>query len=191
VQCLLMANESMVTNIVDLWVATAMNVDNEEVFENDDTELGGPNESVFDLDGDDQNDNSPTGAEDTATKRGKHIAGMSSPSMPSTCHSSHAAPFCCLSSPQHQVSQSPQWHHPSLQYGTSGHPFDVAAPPCCFSNTVPGIFTHPGVRTPPAIAEAQRLLNAPDPSQAQDGADNIASMEGLHSPLATHVLQPL
>jgi hypothetical protein len=71
VQHLLMANENAVTNIADLWVATTMNVDNEEVFENDNTELEGPNESVFDLDGDNQNDNSPTGAEDTATERGK------------------------------------------------------------------------------------------------------------------------
>jgi hypothetical protein len=119
VQCLLMANENVVTNIVDLWVAAAMDVDNEEVFENNDTELEGPNESVFDLDGDDQSDNSPTGAEDTATERGKHIAGMSLPSMPSICCSSHVAPFHHLSSPQHQASQSPQQCHPSLQYGTS------------------------------------------------------------------------
>jgi hypothetical protein len=96
-----------------------MNVDNEEVFENNDMELEGPDESIFDLDGDDQNDNSPTGAEDTATKQGKHIAGMSSSSMPSICHSSHVAPFYHLSSSWHQMSQSPQWCCPSLQYGTS------------------------------------------------------------------------
>jgi hypothetical protein len=137
-----MANENMVTNIADLWVAATMNVDNEEVFENDDTELEGPNESIFDLDGDNQNDNSPTGAEDTATERGKHIAGMSLPSMPSTHHSSHVALFCHLSSPWHQASQSPQQCRPSLQYGTSRHPFDVAAPPCHFSNTIPGCYVH-------------------------------------------------
>jgi hypothetical protein len=41
-QRLLMANENAVTNIADLWVAAAINVDNEEVFENDDAELEGP-----------------------------------------------------------------------------------------------------------------------------------------------------
>ncbi|KAH9046802.1 hypothetical protein EDB84DRAFT_603579 [Lactarius hengduanensis] len=48
-RCVLLANENAVTNIVDLWVAAAMNV-NEEVFEANDTELEGPCESVFDLD---------------------------------------------------------------------------------------------------------------------------------------------
>lgn len=46
----MLANENAVTNIVDLWVAAAMNVN--EVFEADDTELEGPCESVFDLDAD-------------------------------------------------------------------------------------------------------------------------------------------
>ena len=34
-QCLLLANENAVTNIADLWVAAAMNVDNEDPFESD------------------------------------------------------------------------------------------------------------------------------------------------------------
>ena len=70
-----MTNENTVTNIVDLWVAAAMNVDNEKVFENDDAELEGPYESMFD--GDDQNDNSPTGVEDTLTaEKGRHIIAL-------------------------------------------------------------------------------------------------------------------
>jgi hypothetical protein len=186
-QRLLMANENAVTNIADLWVAAAMNVDNEEVFENDDTELEGPYESVFDLDGDDQNENPPTGAEDTATERGKRITGAFSPSMPSTRRSSHASPFRRPSSPRHQAPQSPQRRRSSLQYGTTGQPFDVAAPPRRFSNAVPGIFAHSGVKTPPAVAEAQRLLNAPEPSQAQDGADNIPSVEGLQPGLMSQL----
>ncbi|KAI9507077.1 hypothetical protein F5148DRAFT_1150032 [Russula earlei] len=72
-QRLLLANENAVTNIADLWVAAAMNVDNEEVFENHDADMEGPFESVFDLDGDAQNDN-PPGAEDTLTERGKGVA---------------------------------------------------------------------------------------------------------------------
>ncbi|KAI0251216.1 hypothetical protein BJV78DRAFT_1361764 [Lactifluus subvellereus] len=186
-QRLLMANENAVTNIADLWVAAAMNVDNEEVFENDETELEGPFENVFDLDGDDPNDNPPTGAEDTATERGKRIASAFSPSVPSTRRSSHASPFRRPSSPRHQASQSPQRRRPSLQYGTPGQPFEVAAPLRRFSNTHPGIFTHTGVKTPPAVAEAQRLLNAPDPSQAQEGAENIASVEGTQPGLMSQL----
>jgi hypothetical protein len=55
------------------------------------------------------------------------------------------------------------------------------------SNHNTGIFTHPGVRTPPTIAEAQRLLNMPDPSQAQDGVDNITSVEGLQPGLMSQL----
>ncbi|KAF7351232.1 Histone H2B [Mycena sanguinolenta] len=42
-QRLLMANENAVTNIADLWVAAAMNVDNEDPFESD-TEMGSDGE---------------------------------------------------------------------------------------------------------------------------------------------------
>ena len=37
-------------NIADLWVATAINADNEEVFENNDADLEEPFETVFDVD---------------------------------------------------------------------------------------------------------------------------------------------
>jgi hypothetical protein len=185
-QRLLMANENAVTSIADLWVAAAMNVDNEEVFENDDTELEGPFENVFDLDGEDPNDN-PTGADDTVTERGQRIAGAFSPSVPSTRRSSHASPFRRPSSPRHQAPQSPQQRRPSLQYGTPGQPFDVAGPPRRFSNTAPSIFAHSGVKTPPAVAEAQRLLNAPDPSRAQEGADNVPIVEGLQPGLMSQL----
>ncbi len=39
-----MANENAVTNIADLWVAAAMNVDNEDPFESD-TEMGSDEDS--------------------------------------------------------------------------------------------------------------------------------------------------
>ena len=185
-QRLLMANENAVTNIADLWVAAAMNVDNEEVFDNDETELEGPFDNVFDLDGDDPNDNLPTGADDTATERGKRIASAFSPSVPSTRRSSRASPFRRPSSPRHQASQSPQRRRPSLQYGTPGQLFEGAASPRRFSTTVPAIFAHTGVKTPPAVAEAQRLLNAPDP-QTQEGAENIPSVEGTQPGLMSQL----
>jgi hypothetical protein len=181
-QRLLMANENAVTNIADLWVAAAMNVDNEEVFESDDTEMEGPYESVFEVDGDDPNDNLPTtGTEDIATDRGKRIAG---PFSPDTRRSSHASRFRRPSSPKHQASQSPQRRRPSLQYGTPRQPFEAATPPRRFSNTVPAIFAHPGVKTPPAVAEAQRLLNAPE---AQEGPDNLPNVEGLQPSLMSQL----
>jgi hypothetical protein len=177
-QRLLMANENAVTNIADLWVAAAMNVDNEEVFENDDAELEGPYESVFDADADDQNENVPATVEDIgAVERGKRIASAVPPSMADTRRSSHASPFRRPSTPQQRAALSPQRRRSSLQYGTPGQSNEFVSPPRRFSNTVPAIFAHSGVRTPPAVAEAQRLLSAPDSSQQQEGVDALPTVE--------------
>ncbi len=177
-QRLLMANENAVTNIADLWVAAAMNVDNEEVFENDDAELEEPYESVFDADGDDANDNpNPLGVEDTLPERGKRFMGAIAPSVPSTRRESRASALRRPSTPQHQLSQSPQRRRPSTQYGASGQPTGMVSPPRRFSNAVPAIFAHPGVKTPPAVAEAQRLLNAPDSTQLQESMDTTPAVE--------------
>ncbi|KAH9050884.1 major facilitator superfamily MFS-1 [Lactarius deliciosus] len=185
-QRLVLANENAVTNIADLWVAAAMNVDNEEVFEADDTELEGPYESVFDPDADEPTDNLPAGDGDAITERGMRIAGgfAPTPSVPGTRRSSHVSPFRRPSSPRHLASQSPQRRRPSLQYGTPGQPFDVASPPRRFSNA---IFAHPGVKTPPAVAEAQRLLSAPDPSRAQEGTDAVPIVEGKQPSLMSQL----
>jgi hypothetical protein len=186
-QRLLMANENAVTNIADLWVAAAINVDNEEVFENDDAELEGPYESVFDVDGDDANDtpNPPSGVEDTLPERGKRFMGTIVPSVPSTRRGS---PLRRPSTPQYRVSQSPQRHRPSTQYGASGQPTEMVSPPRRFSNAVPGIFAHPGVKTPPAVAEAQRLLNAPDTTQLQEvTADTTPTVEGKQPSLMSQL----
>ncbi|KAH9046805.1 hypothetical protein EDB84DRAFT_1673895 [Lactarius hengduanensis] len=68
--------------------------------------------------------------------------------------------------------QSPQRRCPSLQYGTPGQPFDVTSSPRRFSNA---IAAHPGVKTPLSVTEA---LTAPDPPQAQEGADAVPTVEG-------------
>lgn len=185
-QRLLMANENAVTNIADLWVAAAINVDNEEVFENDDAELEGPYESVFDADGDDANDTpNPPGVEDTLPERGKRFMGTIAPSVPSTRRGS---PLRRPSTPQHQVSQSPQRRRPSTQFGASGQPIEMVSSPRRFSNTAPGIFAHPGVKTPPAVAEAQRLLNAPDTTQLEEGtADTTPTVEGKQPSLMSQL----
>ena len=173
-QRLVLANENAVTSIADLWVAAAMNVDNEEVFEADDTELEGPYESVFDQDVEEPTENLPAAAAadgDIVTERGMRTAGRfaPSPSIPGTRRSSHASAFRRPSSPRHFTSQSPQRRRPSLQYGTPGQHFDVTSSPRRFSNA---IFAHPGVKTPLAVIEAQKLLTtAPDPSQVQEGVE--------------------
>ena len=185
-QRLVLANENAVTNIADLWVAAAMNVDNEEVFEPDDTELEGPYESVFDPDADEPTENIPTGDGDTGTESGPRIAGRfaPSPSIPGTRRSSHVSPFRRPSSPQHLASQSPQRRRPSLHSGTPGQAFDVASSPRRFSNA---IFAHPGVKTPLAVVEAQKLLTAPDPSQAQEGIDAVPVVEGKQPSLMSQL----
>ncbi len=175
-QRLLMANENAVTNIADLWVAAAMNVDNEEVFENDDADLEGPYQSVFDVDGDDPNDNNPpAGVEDTLAEAGKRIPGTVPPSLAGPTR--HASPFRRPSTPHRRASQSPQRRRSSLQYGAPGQSSEVVSPPRRFSNTVPAIFAHSGVRTPPAIAEAQRLLTAPESAQQLDRVDTMQTVE--------------
>jgi hypothetical protein len=186
-QRLLMANENAVTNIADLWVAAAMNVDNEEVFENDDAEL--EDEGVFDPDGDDPNDNlnPPSGVEDTLPERGKRFVGRVAPSVPSTRRGSRASPLRRPSAPQYQASQSPQRRRLSTQHGPSGQPMEMVSPPRRFSNAVPSIFAHPGVKTPPAVAEAQRLLNAPESTQPQEDADTMPIVEELQPSLMSQL----
>lgn len=191
-QRLLMANENAVTSIADLWVAAAMNVDNEEVFENDEADPEGQYEGVFDPDGDDPNDNPTPGAEETLAERGKSFVGSAAPTVPSTRRGSRASQLRRPSTPQHQASRSPQRRRPSTQFGASGQPNEMVSPPRRFSNAVPGIFAHPGVRTPPAVAEAQRLLNAPDSTQLQETTDITPIIEekqpGLMSQLPMAII---
>jgi len=132
---------------------------------------------VFDPDGDDSNDNPnpPSGAEETLPERGKRFLGSAAPTLPGTRRGS---PLRRPSTPQHQASRSPQRRRPSTQFTVSGQPNEMVSPPRRFSNTVPGIFAHPGVRTPPAVAEAQRLLNAPDSTQLQEVTDVTPIVEG-------------
>ncbi|KAI0282767.1 hypothetical protein BGY98DRAFT_1088003 [Russula aff. rugulosa BPL654] len=164
-QRLLMANENAVTNIADLWVAAAMNVDNEEVFENDDADLEGHMKAY-------------------ALERGKRFMDSIAPSVPSTRRGS---PLRRPSTPQYQLSQSPQRRRPSTQYNASGQPIEMVSPPRRFSSTVPSIFAHPGVKTPPAVAEAQRLLNAPDSTQQEGTADTTPTVEGKQPSLMSQL----
>jgi len=136
---------------------------------------------VFDPDADEPTENLPTGDGDDG------LAGMRitpTPSVPGTRCSSHPTSFRRPSSPRHLASQCPQRRRASLQYGTPGQPFDVASPPRRFSNA---IFAHPGVKTPLAVIEAQKVLTAPDPSQAQDGIDLVPIVEGKQPSLMSQL----
>jgi hypothetical protein len=154
-QRLLMANENAVTNMADLWVAAAMNVDNEEVFESDDegTQFGdlleGGQGDIFDWDSELERipgEESPD-VEDTPTRRGStagpapfiNSAIRGSPMMARRISGASGAGFRRGS----RASERPS----VLRRVSSG---------------VPSIFAHPGVRTPQAVVDAHKLLEAED-----------------------------
>ena len=156
-QRLLMANENAVTNIADLWVAAAIDADNEDPFEEDSEE---------DLFADDDDDNI---AVDDELDESEMFAG------PST--SRHNRFSRRLSSAAARVSpariaQSPNARRPTYaarrlpsfrRDSTSGRSAAFEAdelPQRRVSAAVPPIFAHVGVRTPPAVLEAQQLLAA-------------------------------
>ncbi|TFK19579.1 major facilitator superfamily MFS-1 [Coprinopsis marcescibilis] len=140
-QRLLMANENAVTNIADLWVAAAMNVDNEDPFESDSDEEG-QDEDAVDLDEELEGDDGTSTAGPSSRRMSQSASAVPSssrhrPSVTST-HSASAVPRR-LSQRHPPVSFTPLMHRrPSM---------------------VPSIFSHSGVRTPPAMLEAQRLLS--------------------------------
>ncbi|THH18720.1 hypothetical protein EW146_g2307 [Bondarzewia mesenterica] len=167
-QRLLMANENAVTNIADLWVAAAMNVDNEEVFESD-TELESAGEedvAVFDLEEDGEDDE--LNVLDTPTRRGR----VSHPAMLTPHRTSLAS---------HRPSQSvarnigsPRRPSASISFRPQSgmtrrmSSFGIRSPSRASDafaerrfSTVPSIFAHPGVKTPAAVLDAQKLLSLP------------------------------
>lgn len=169
-QRLLMANENAVTNIADLWVAAAMNVDNEDPFESD-TELDSDGENeLLDLgetvsreDGDIDLSGVPT-----PTGRGRQA---SRPSDPNTNDS--PIPRLSLSHRPSNTGSSfrPHTHFSSPHRPTSTQRFpshgasvsfsqNVEGPPPLrrVSSSVPSIFAHSGVKTPSAVIDAQQLL---------------------------------
>jgi len=143
-QRLLMANENAVTNIADLWVAAAMNADNEEVFEFGD-------EGVDDI---------------IIEETDEGVIFSSTPSQPSRSNR-----FIRRDSQRSLANQpssaslrpppldSPQRPSTSRRISSSLGVEDQPLSPRRFSTTsIPPIFSHVGVRTPPAVVEAQQLL---------------------------------
>lgn len=151
-----MANENAVTNIADLWVAAAINADNEDPFESE-SEVGGEEDIAEEGDFDEDEVFPQTPVPSSHVNRFMRRASTSasqapgrSPRRPSTLGSRRLS-----SSQQRRLSPGGQYLSPSL---------DEEAPlsPRRLSTTTAPIFSHVGVRTPPAVLEAQQLLEMSD-----------------------------
>jgi hypothetical protein len=162
-QRLLMANENAVTNIADLWVAAAMNVDNEDPFESD-TEMGSDSEqesmTIGGAAGEELEETlrvptrgrSPSSSDRTGVPLRHQASNVSSTFRPVTNFASRHPSYS---------QQSPIVRPLSPLIGT---PTSRR-----FSTTVPSIFAHPGVKTPSAVLDAQQLLRSeaePSPGEA-------------------------
>ncbi|KAJ7158242.1 hypothetical protein C8R43DRAFT_1086999 [Mycena crocata] len=156
-QRLLMANENAVTNIADLWVAAAMNVDNEDPFESD-TEMGSDEDRGSDDDFGDADETSETDlltpTPNRRTSRPPSIAASANFRSPRRSSAGTATRPSRLGSPRRPSGpQAIAIRQPSFSQPLDGTPTSRR-----FSNTVPTIFSHPGVRTPTAVLDAQQLL---------------------------------
>ncbi|KAG6828178.1 hypothetical protein H0H92_008909 [Tricholoma furcatifolium] len=159
-QRLLMANENTVTNIADLWVAAAMNVDNEDPFESD---------SEVEEDFDQPIEEEAVEAEDAV--EGEAVAGSSTPTPRDGVHRASIATsfrprnsFSSRHRPSH--AQDSPMRHPSISFSHRSHGTPMSRR---FSATAPSIFAHSGVKTPSAVLNAQLLLARGD-AEAHDNA---------------------
>ena len=166
-QRLLLANENAVTNIADLWVASAMNVDNENPFEADsDIEDGDTNSldltvpltrtETMASDIDPSLSGPPSGYR--TSRLPPHVGGSFSPRTINSLHPSRP-----VSSLRHSSSVS---HRPSVSF--------MAPPRRPSTNNVPSIFAHPGVKTPTAVLDAQLLLDSSIEQPLTDPLQTIA-----------------
>jgi hypothetical protein len=151
-----MANENAVTNIADLWVAAAMNVDNEDPFETDSED-----EDALDLDEDSPFDIQETFLDDSPTTRRNQPQGVRShrPSAASIRGSAFGSPLRPTQSRQSQH-DSPLRNQAlgpstSVQFQTLGSPL-VSPSRRPSSVAMPTIFAHAGVKTPAAVLDAQQ-----------------------------------
>lgn len=186
-QRLLLANENAVTNIADLWVASAMNADNEDPFETDsDIEEGGDEEappihsgtparpegeSAGDVD---LTTITPSGGYEPRTGTSESstpIARLSRTHRPSAAGSLNPSAASLRRS-------SPMPHRPSVSFS----PMSPSSPRR--PSNVPSIFAHPGVKTPTAVLDAQQLLLGPDTDNTSDPLVSITesrSAANMHS----------
>ncbi|KAJ7906286.1 hypothetical protein B0H13DRAFT_2020962 [Mycena leptocephala] len=160
-QRLLMANENAVTNIADLWVAAAMNVDNEDPFESD-TETGSDEErESVDVFGDDEPFENDL-LTPTPGRRTSRAPSAASPDL----HTSSARRSSAGTALQPSRLGSPRRpsgpHVIAIRQPSFSQPLGGTPTSRRFSAGVPTIFAHPGVKTPPAVLDAQQLLMRTD-----------------------------
>jgi hypothetical protein len=172
-QRLLMANENAVTNIADLWVAAAMNVDNEDPFESD-SDVGS-DEETEDMDlGQILNEHDGEDNPDAMNSHGQRASSNRNitliPHLSRSRRTSNVTGYGTPRRPSY-LQQSPM-RHPSTSFS---QPMDGTPTSRRFSSTVPSIFAHPGVKTPSAVLDAQQLLvqTENDPSPGGDILDPI------------------
>ncbi|KAH8118483.1 major facilitator superfamily MFS-1 [Phellopilus nigrolimitatus] len=155
-QRLLMANEFAVTNIADLWVAAAINADNEDPFLSD-SEFGDEDEDddPFQDDEDDEDTQSPTRVGRSALP--SRMLGIPPLDRVGRASTSTAHRPSGAGVPPQLGSPLRPLHRPSIGQ-PAGASLDLQRR---VSSSVPAIFSHTGVRTPsmhePA-APAQPLL---------------------------------
>ncbi len=175
-QRLLMANENTVTNITDLWVASAMNVDNEDPFESEDEEwLNEPedNEDALIATPGDGPEEAAVFAADVTPRNNRFIRKQSVGS-PSVHQGALRSPHGPSTSQQRDYFGSRRF---SSALSTSASGYDHGSPTPGgrrFSTAAPSIFSHVGVRTPPAVIEAQQLLALADEAEAGAASDSLA-----------------
>ncbi|THV01922.1 major facilitator superfamily MFS-1 [Dendrothele bispora CBS 962.96] len=189
-QRLLMANENAVTNIADLWVASAMNVDNEDPFYSDEEEEDlDDEESILDLGeplnrDDDEGVISDSPSTPTTNRYRRESTASSNPNRsPVMTRLSFSAPRRPQLSPR-RPSMGGRIRYPSnlgLEVGTpTGRRFSNA----------PSIFAHTGVRTPSAVLDAQQLLTRTETEDTAP-ADNLAPiMESRIGPTPAQATTP-
>ncbi|KAG6861319.1 hypothetical protein C0995_001638 [Termitomyces sp. Mi166 len=146
-QRLLMANENAVTNIADLWVAAAMNVDNEDPFMSD-SEGEEDSEQVLEEDNE---------ADDTAGGELGARSTTPTPNATSPHRGSHRPSNATSVRPRDSFSAPRRVSRPSISFSPYGTLTSRR-----FSTATPSIFAHPGVKTPSAVLEAQQLLARSD-----------------------------
>ncbi|KAH9926841.1 hypothetical protein B0H21DRAFT_763768 [Amylocystis lapponica] len=144
-QRLLMANENAVTNIADLWVASAMNADNEDPFESD-SEFGDEEQDI---------EGTERAIDDTDELDDSDVFG-SRPLVQPDLSRRESLPVSIRS-----LSKRP--HAPTFRFLLGAPPADEMSPRRM------SIFSHVGVRTPPAVLEAQQLL-----MRTEEPADSLA-----------------
>ncbi|KAG2139370.1 hypothetical protein BD769DRAFT_1663242 [Suillus cothurnatus] len=130
-QRLLMANENAVTNIADLWVAAAMNVDNGETFEPEqDLDMNAESEYL-------EHEGIPSSITSSPVHRGRPIGRNLVSAIGSPGQRSSVITFGQPSRMHSATMASP---------ALDGVPFALRSP---------SIFSHPGVRTPSIVLDAQ------------------------------------